>query len=175
LLRAHGTLYWPDGDRDGFATGFAATAGEGRAFAVVVDFGLEADAAVAEARGSADAAAGFGLAGAAVVGADATGLAPAGAKALTDATAGFGLAAGAAVACADATGLAAAGGGAPTDLAAGFGLAAGAAVVGADATGLAVAGGGAPTDASAGLAAGAVVVGAGVLVRFPGGGDGLAV
>jgi hypothetical protein len=141
-------LYWPDGgDRDGFATGFAATAGEARAFAVVVDFGLEADAAVAEARGSADAAAGFGLAGAAVVGADATGLAPAGAKALTDAAAGFGLAAGAAVVGADATGLAAA----------------------------AAAGGGALTDASAGLAAGAVVVGAGVLVRFPGGGDGLAV
>ena len=114
-MRAHGTLYWPDGgDRDGFATGFAATAGEGRAFAVVVDFGLEADAAVAEARGSADVAAGFGLA-------------------------------------------------------------TGAAVVGADATGLAAAGGGALTDASAGLAAGAAVVRAGVLVRFPGGGDGLAV
>ncbi len=82
---------------------------------------------------------------------------------------------GAAVVGADATGLAAAGGGALTDVAAGFGLAAGAAVVGADATGLAAAGGGALTDASAGLAAGAAVVRAGVLVRFPGGGDGLAV
>ena len=115
-MRAHSPLYWLDGgDRDGFVTGvagFVATAGEGRALAVVVvDLGLAADAAVVEAGaigfaaiaadGSGVATAGFGLAaGAAGVGADATALAPtvaAGGRALTDAAAGFGLAAGAAI------------------------------------------------------------------------------